>query len=474
MIGNDDDVQCLFNYPTQTLWVVNRVACACSGTLSILGSSLIIYIILSGKIEQRKRMHNHLLICLSAFDIVYSLGWSLSTLPVPRDSKCTSGAFGNHGTCALQGLMLNFGIAVPHYNVVLCLYFVAVIRYNVSDATLKKFEPYMHVFGVATCVLSSIYFLATDRFHSRQGFCWVEDKCRYSDESCREEWEQSKDVSRLSAFIYVLYTSLLFLIVVLSMLLLFWTVWDQERTMSRYQFGNSRRSSQIRSDTSDTAKQATLYVLGFLVSHSMAIVICIMDLSGYTKQNSVMGILMSICQPLQGFMNFLTFIRPRYCAVRLKYPDEKISSIFSMILFQMETTGRSSHYSTTRLSHLKSSRQGKNAEIQKNSSQQNSKNNIENENDDIVVLDDFENEKLICQVNDDLELTNNISEETFGKCSLQEHKEQLYCSTIDEILSLDVTPVPLATPRQKRKFSLPTSFLETPFQNKNFKRKSII
>lgn len=519
-----DMVQCLVNF-SDTLWTVHRVACACSGSLSIIGSSLIIYIILTGGPEQRARVHNRLLLCLSAFDIVYSLGWSLSTLPVPRDSICTNGAFGNHGTCVLQGLMLNFGIAVPHYNVALCLYFIAVIRYNATEDTLKKFEPFMHVFGIFSCAATSIFFLATDKFNSRQGFCWIEDRCRFSDGTCRHEWESHKGSSQLYSLVYVLYTSLLFIIVVLAMLLLFWTVWDQERTMKRYQFnGRDRRSStrsRSRSSTSsDTAKQASLYVFAFFVSHSTAIVSCILDIAAggaagsddnHYNNSVVVPILLSIFQPLQGFMNFLTFLRPRYCDIRLKYPEEHFMAILNMVIFQTEcrSSSSSSQQRAASLRHIRNRRQqeqDKKVDIRTSSRSQlqqreeceggggGGDTNIEHR-DMVLPLVQQEEDEDIEHVHIRQEQQDIIDPETNGHeegISLQlesidiasmsyedepAEKEQYQqdddaCLTFHEIFTRDITVRP-ATPsrRHHKRLSLPTYFLKKTPKNSTSNRK---
>jgi hypothetical protein len=95
------------------------------------------------------RLQNRLLVCMSIFDLLGSLGQALSTAPIPRGSNCAYGAIGNKGTCTAQGILVQLGLIVPCYNAMLSIYYLAVIKYNVSDETLVKYELPMHIMSIA-------------------------------------------------------------------------------------------------------------------------------------------------------------------------------------------------------------------------------------------------------------------------------------------------------------------------------------
>ena len=75
------------------------------------------------------------------------------------------GAYGNNATCTLQGFILTVGFSVPMYNAVLCLYYMAVIRYNLKEDMLKKMEPYAHAVALLIPLGIGIYGVAANLFH---------------------------------------------------------------------------------------------------------------------------------------------------------------------------------------------------------------------------------------------------------------------------------------------------------------------
>ena len=130
---------------TQTTWIIYRILQSSSGTISILSSLLILYMIFYGGRQQRTKVHNRLLMVISLVDILYSLALMAGPSAIPKDTPCVRGAMGNQTTCTLQGYIVILGISIPSaYTATLCLYYVAVIRYNAHERTLKKWEPWMH------------------------------------------------------------------------------------------------------------------------------------------------------------------------------------------------------------------------------------------------------------------------------------------------------------------------------------------
>ncbi len=84
------------------------------------------------------KFQNRLLLPMSVFDIIGSIGWAFSTTPIPRGSNCTYGALGNEATCVTQGFMITLGLAVPMYNAMLCIYYLLVVKYNIRDEVIVE------------------------------------------------------------------------------------------------------------------------------------------------------------------------------------------------------------------------------------------------------------------------------------------------------------------------------------------------
>lgn len=195
-----DEELCVERSPGQ--WIAYKILTANSGVLSILGSGVrihlclpitrylltllvntsitltftpyclllcflkaIILMISRGR-AGLARLQNRLLVCMSFFDILGSLAYAASTAPIPRGSSCAYGAIGNKASCTAQGILLQLGLIVPCYNAILCVYYLAVIKYNVSDEVLAKYEPLMHFTSIAPSVIIIIIASLKDYFNN--------------------------------------------------------------------------------------------------------------------------------------------------------------------------------------------------------------------------------------------------------------------------------------------------------------------
>ena len=81
-----------------------------TGTLSIIGSSLIIYMSLrslrkNSRLTKSSKMYYRLLLGMSAMDILQSTAQAFSSLPMPKETKNVYGAIGNETTCVVQAFI---------------------------------------------------------------------------------------------------------------------------------------------------------------------------------------------------------------------------------------------------------------------------------------------------------------------------------------------------------------------------------
>jgi hypothetical protein len=119
-----------------------------SASLSLSGSSMIIYDILRDRSKRGSVFHN-LMMAMSLFDIVGSLAWSLSTLPIPEyefgEPSGIYGARGNEVTCKLQGFFIQLGYTSIFYNMSLSFYFLLVVRYGMRENQLQRLQLWLHI-----------------------------------------------------------------------------------------------------------------------------------------------------------------------------------------------------------------------------------------------------------------------------------------------------------------------------------------
>ena len=75
---------------------------SCSGTISTISSMAIIYMIMSpsDRIRKLRQPNNHFLVAMSIFDVLQSVAYMASVLPVPQNTGYY-GAMGNHFSCSI-------------------------------------------------------------------------------------------------------------------------------------------------------------------------------------------------------------------------------------------------------------------------------------------------------------------------------------------------------------------------------------
>ena len=117
------------------------------------------------------KFQNRLLLPMSVFDIIGSIGWAFSTTPIPRGSNCSYGAVGNEATCVTQGFMITLGFIVPMYNAMLCIYYLLVVKYNVRDEVIAKYEPLMHLICICPALSATIVAATNDLFNNFISIC---------------------------------------------------------------------------------------------------------------------------------------------------------------------------------------------------------------------------------------------------------------------------------------------------------------
>lgn len=131
-----------------------------SGSLSIVGSSAVIYILLRDWRRKLKHVYHRLLLAFSCIDVVHSLQYALSSLVVPVGTPNTYGARGTVKTCQASGFFLQFGQTLGLYAAFMCVYYLMIVRYKVKEEFIaKRIEPFVHGFGLLVPLFFGIFLL---------------------------------------------------------------------------------------------------------------------------------------------------------------------------------------------------------------------------------------------------------------------------------------------------------------------------
>mmetsp|Transcript_58845 Transcript_58845/g.70806 ORF Transcript_58845/g.70806 Transcript_58845/m.70806 type:complete len:549 (-) Transcript_58845:100-1746(-) len=277
-----------------------------TATFSILGSSLIIYMIVSDRKKKINQPFHRLVLFMSIFDVFQSATMVVANAAFPKESDIygyrvedSYGAKGNKHTCAIQSFFMMLGLAVPLYNSCLNIYYVLTIRSNMSSERFAKFEPVMHVIAILVPLSMSIFFTFVARGNIEpQGGC-----------VCGPE--SSLFILAISSIF-----AICFLICISSMVCISWTVISQANKMRKYtrfqtNTSTSLRSSRINDEKKDTIKQSLLYASAFITTYFFVILsVFLVKFRDGRSPPFALIILANIFYPLQGFWNFLFYVLP--------------------------------------------------------------------------------------------------------------------------------------------------------------------
>jgi hypothetical protein len=326
----------------------------CSGCLSVIGSSLILYLVWkSPNSSHTKRRHGRLqrgngtklpferiMIGLSISDLLHSLRCMTMDIPVPRDIPGTQFAFGNQASCSAQGFFAQLSIIGLYYSTSLSIYFVLCINPNIDDNTIKqRYEPFLHAIPIMFSILSAFVglFLGMNNPSPSGQECWLAP----SPFGCDNDHDYTDCTRGKHARLLVMYSVatgwVCFLIIVCCMISIYTISWRQQRKMdlnysSSFSETMQRRSSIFRSNKNTEftqgnknklrciAIQAFLYISVVFFTWIWSFInIILMD--GW-RNKAVFGIsvLEKFFLPLQGFLNLLIYIRPCFINYRRKNP----------------------------------------------------------------------------------------------------------------------------------------------------------
>ena len=274
-------------------------------------------------------------------------------------------ASGNQATCTAQGFFTQFSIATVVYNGFLSLYYLLVIKYKWSDKKLsqKHFEIIAHVtslgFGLLTCIVCASLGL----FNPIGWDCWISAyplgcnqswKARFALDDNYEPNCERGDNANLYQWLFFYIP--LWCIIVAAALQTFSIVREYRSTTkktSAYRASSAVSANQERKNSVYMQKdkliitQAFFYVGSFLVAWIFPTVLRFQEVFGETLWWDFI-FLSAMFVPIQGFLNFLVYLRPRIINERIKRQiidrrvetQKKYASAKSAVHFEDSKTSR--------------------------------------------------------------------------------------------------------------------------------------
>lgn len=266
---------------------------------------------------------NRILFGVTAFEILDSTGWFLSSWALPSEQSDFAFAAGTIGTCNFQGFLLQAAIGAPLHNCALTFFFFLVVYKNCTTVQLQALEWKVHGFIDAYAVGSAIALLSLELYNPTNPVCWVNGsppQCgenvfsrsgiqpNHGDDFVPCDRGEHAIVYGFFCF-YFLVWCVAIAIIVLNLLM----------RQVLIQSSSSNNSQSNRDDVRWITRQAALFSLAFFVTWGPSTVWSTMNWTSKPPPFAV-SLLAAICEPLQGLWNMLIFIRNRPLSLkRLQY-----------------------------------------------------------------------------------------------------------------------------------------------------------
>ncbi|CAB9502251.1 expressed unknown protein [Seminavis robusta] len=287
-----------------------------TGFLSLLGSTLIVVDVYRRRFET---VYHRLLLGLAVSDIIASIGFFLSTWPIPEESMTSWGAIGNLQTCEFQGFLIQLGLATPLYNAALSIYYVLLVRFNWKQASREmiRFERVSHGVAVVLALGTAIASLVLNLYNDANLWCWIAPHPM----DCVNSIEKDDGVGtcirgdnawvyRMAFYFCWLWAS--FVVVTGCMGAMVHAVYQQSTKMDRYRQAGEAPNKARWDRVQSVAIQSSLYILACILT-ALPVSIARILQAKYNCTSTYFPLSMTtvLFFPTQGLWNALIYFRPR-------------------------------------------------------------------------------------------------------------------------------------------------------------------
>ena len=320
------------------------VAPRISGSISAISSSTIIFLIFRSQ-PRLSTIYHRIMFGMSIADIMASTAMALTTLPMPRNddpvwNRRYYGSYngkifwsdqtklGNELTCAAQGFFYATGISITFaYNGMLCVYYACAIAFRMHEKDIRnKVEPVLHgvplVLGLGNAIPAFMYHFYTP-ITNEEAWCTL-----------RSLSVESRPVLTFY-FRYNLTATIggLLVQIVVSLCLVIWRVRKNGKLLKKMVDNSDiqveERVTAAHQNTRLIIYQSLAYIGTLLLTLAFPFARNMMyrDVGGlqrFTYKDAalyaLLGKLMVVFIPLQGFFNFIIFLWHKGKANRERKP----------------------------------------------------------------------------------------------------------------------------------------------------------
>eukprot|EP00550_Attheya_septentrionalis_P002410 CAMPEP_0198280698 /NCGR_PEP_ID=MMETSP1449-20131203/727_1 /TAXON_ID=420275 /ORGANISM="Attheya septentrionalis, Strain CCMP2084" /LENGTH=1194 /DNA_ID=CAMNT_0043976127 /DNA_START=257 /DNA_END=3841 /DNA_ORIENTATION=+ len=263
----------------------------CMAFLSFVGSTLII-VDISRDDRKLKKTFGQLMILLSVFDIMGSVAYAFTTLPIPEEDFIY-GAKGTAGTCTAQGFFIQIGMIAAYLNAALSVNYLLMLKYGWSESKMLKIRPWL--FGIPV-VIGLVFAFA--------GLPYYDNVILWCNNANANPWPHLP-----------MTFAIVFVTVIMGMMC--WHVYKEERVSKKWRSGHGQRTSL----SAKVCWQSIYYLLAFYLVWPPYLVLQYTWVAGKGYDKYYFILFSGMLVPLQGFWNAVVYLRPR-----IKYRDKSDAS----------------------------------------------------------------------------------------------------------------------------------------------------
>ena len=312
-------------------------------SLSFIGSTCIIWNIIWRR-KYKQDTYHRLLLGICSLNVLGAIGWFMAPLAPPKDTSPRDLSIGNIASCTAQGFFIQTGVGFMIYNACLSIYYVLIVRYNVSKKHMIWREKIMHAVSLLWGFGAAIIPIPLEIFNELGlgSGCWIHQ----TPIDCGTEVNPVPctrgggiDTTTAGAILTGVPAVSSILIVLFCNALIYITVRGRELESSRFSVVvASRRNSRMRERTKEIAAQATCYVAIFTWCHIWEMMFALLHqadvITAANESNFTALILVAQFFASSNGLGFLmVYVRPRF--LRLRRRDvSRIKAIYIAVSFQ--------------------------------------------------------------------------------------------------------------------------------------------
>eukprot|EP00980_Cylindrotheca_fusiformis_P010753 scaffold2429_cov106-Cylindrotheca_fusiformis.AAC.4 len=236
-----------------------------SAILSVLGSSVIIYMALRSRKSKPWTPYNRLLIGMSSYDVISSMTLAIAPFLNPSDSSNKAFAVGNDASCSAIGFLNQIAYSGTFYNAMLSFYFLLTARFGMkNDRIAQRIEPSMHIFSIGFPTVCAVVGLVLGVYSEPEVAigCWVNrypKRCGYYPDGTGETC-----ASTLIAWVFGGWVGLftLFALITNNAIILFFVrrnMGPSKRLSGRSKRSATERNDSLQFDDDDRSKRRQLF-----------------------------------------------------------------------------------------------------------------------------------------------------------------------------------------------------------------------